>query len=113
MIQKTFELKPLSINRAFQGRRFKTNEYKHYERDLNALGGHFKTIRGDIEVIIEWYLKNDKMTDIDNPTKPVLDYLTKAGAYEDDRKIRALHLYKYKSNKDYDYFRITITKYED
>ena len=81
MIQKVFNIKPISINKCFQGRRFKTPEYKQYERDLHLLGGHFKAIRGDVEVIIEWYLKNDKMTDIDNPVKPILDFLTKAGAY--------------------------------
>ena len=112
MIQKTFNIKPLSINKAFQGRRFKTKDYKGYERDLHALGGHFETIKGDVEVTVEWYLKNDKMTDIDNPTKLVLDYLTKAGAYEDDRKIRVLHLYKYETPTKEDYFRITIQKYE-
>ena len=108
MIQRTFKIKPLSVNKCFQGRRYKTNEYKHYERDLHALGCNFERITGDIEVIIEWYLKNDKMTDIDNPTKPLLDYLTKAGVWEDDRKIRELHLYKY--HADEDYFRITINK---
>lgn len=108
MIQKTFELKPISINVCFQGRRFKTKVYKDYERDLHALGGHFERITGDVEVIIEWFLKNDKMTDIDNPTKPLLDYLTKAGAFEDDRKIRELHLYKYHADKDH--FRVTINK---
>jgi Holliday junction resolvase RusA-like endonuclease len=108
MIQRTFKIKPLSINQAFQGRRFKTNLYKCYERDLNAIGGKFEPIKGNVEVIIEWYLKNDKMTDIDNPTKLVLDFLTKAGAYEDDRKIRELHLYKY--HADQDYFKITINK---
>ena len=28
------EIKPLSINKCFQGRRFKTNDYKNYEKEL-------------------------------------------------------------------------------
>ena len=108
MIQKTFRISPLSVNKAYQGRRFKTKDCKDYERDLHAIGGNFETIRGDVELIIELYLKNDKMRDIDNVAKILMDYLTKAGAYEDDRKVRELHIYKY--HADEDYFRITINK---
>ena len=110
MIQKLFKIKPISVNQAFQGRRFKTKLYKDYERSLHALGGNFERITGDVEVIIELYLKNDKRADADNTLKPILDYLTKAGAYEDDRKIRELHVYKY--HADEDYFRVTINKYD-
>ena len=31
------EVKPMSVNRAWQGRRFKTPEYRKYERKLIAL----------------------------------------------------------------------------
>lgn len=110
LIERTFNIKPLSINKAFQGRRFKTKDYKDYERSLHALGGNFERITGDVEVTFEWYLKNDKMTDIDNPTKCAMDYLTKAGAWEDDRKVRALHIYKYHS--DTDYFKVKIKPYD-
>ena len=110
MIQKIIELKPLSVNKAWQGRRFKTKDYKQYEKDFNLLVGSLEKekIKGDIAVTIEWHLKNDKRTDIDNPTKPLLDLLSKAGAWEDDRKIRELHLYKYESKEDK--INVVITK---
>ena len=57
--QKTFNIKPLSINKAFQGRRFRTKDYKDYLDSLHLLGGKFDTIKGDVAVTIEWYLKNN------------------------------------------------------
>ena len=95
MFHKVIPLKPMSVNIAWCGRRFKSKAYKQYEKDFFKVIGRVPKIGGDIEVTIEWYIKNDKMTDIDNPTKPLLDLLSKAGLWEDDRKIRALHLYKY------------------
>ena len=100
MIQRTIDIKPLSVNKCFQGRRFRTKDYLSYEKELSLKLGKLEKIKGYITVVIELYLVNDKRTDIDNVLKPLLDILTKKGAWEDDRKIRELHIYKYPSKKD-------------
>ena len=93
-------IKPLSVNQAWQGRRYKTQKYIAYEEEmLYALRG-YKTIRGKIKMDIFFYLKNAERIDIDNCVKPLLDCLVKKGIIEDDRKIVELHLYKKKSVKD-------------
>jgi len=37
MIQQTINIKPLSVNDCWQGRRFKTKEYKAYEKEMKLM----------------------------------------------------------------------------
>ena len=109
MNQFTLETKPLTVNKVWQGRRFKTKIYKDYEKELFILLKGQKQTKGQVEVILEFYLKYDKTSDVDNFVKPLLDILVKSGIIEDDRNIRHLDLYKYHSKKDY--VNITINKW--
>jgi len=70
--------------------------------------GRHSPICGKIALICEFYVKNDKMADIDNYNKILLDSLKDNGVIEDDRFIYELHSYKYHSDKEF--IRITITK---
>ena len=88
-------LKALSVNAAWQGRRFKTKTYKDFETDC------FKLIRGtptkgNVEIHYRFYLKNHKATDIDNLIKPIQDILVKCGLIEDDRRIMRIVAEKFK-----------------
>ena len=92
--------KPLSNNIMWQGRRFKSKAYKIFEEVLLLTLPKHKTITGDVKITYCFYLKNYKMTDIDNLIKPLTDILVKKGYIEDDRKILEAHIYKYPALKD-------------
>ena len=108
-MQFTIPLKPLSVNQAWQGRRFKTPAYKKWAQDVSYFIPKGKCVTGRVEVSIEVFITNDKMSDVDNVLKTLLDTL-KGGAFEDDRMIYALHVYKEYS--DTPSIRVTVTPYD-
>ena len=63
------DIKPLSVNEAWKGRRFKTDKYKKYRRDLQLLlpahVGIIFTKDTQLEIDIEWGFSN-KQADIDS-----------------------------------------------
>ena len=86
-------IKPLSVNDAWKGRRFKTDLYKKYERDLLFILPKMKeTIPKMIAIDFEFAFKNPK-SDIDNPVKPLLDILQKKYGF-DDKDIYELNIRK-------------------
>lgn len=107
MKQIEIQIKPLSVNNAWQGRRFKTKDYKEWQKEFTYLVGKQTPLKGAIEITLEFYIKNDKMSDIDNFLKTLLDTLKDTNIIEDDRKIQEIHAYKYHSEKEK--IRITIT----
>ena len=56
-------IKPLSINQCFQGRRFKTPKYKQYEKELMILLPALNVPSGLLEVVITFGLSS-KLNDI-------------------------------------------------
>jgi len=86
------KIAPLSVNKIFQGRRFKTKEYNAWiEEGLWLLKG--QTLRQPpYKISIEFYMS--KASDIDNPVKGTLDLLKKAGIISDDRYIEYLEIKK-------------------
>jgi len=108
MKQIEVQIAPLRISKAYQGRRFKTKQYLAWQKDFHALVGKHKPIKGKLSLIAEFYIKNDKVSDIDNFFKATLDTMKDAGIIEDDRFIYELHAYKYKSDKEF--IRLTISE---
>jgi Holliday junction resolvase RusA-like endonuclease len=106
MKQIEIKISPLRVSKAWQGRRFKTAEYKKWQLNFSRLVGKHSPLRGKIALICEFYIKNDKMSDIDNFLKTLQDTLKDCGVIEDDRFIYELHCYKYHSEKEF--IRITI-----
>ena len=100
MITIQLNEKPLSVNNAWQGRRFKTNEYRNYEAILLALLPYKKEIKGPVDIRYVFHLKNIKMKDVDNCIKPLQDILEKAGYFENDRMIYRFTAEKIESKKD-------------
>jgi len=81
-------IKPLSVNEAWQGRRFKTKKYKAYEKELMLLlPNSYEIPEGDLHVTYEFGLS--KMADWDNPVKPLQDILQKKYKFDDRRIIKA------------------------
>jgi len=69
------KIKPLSVNEAWQGKRFKTEKYKKYEIDLLYLLPKLNIPEPPYRLEIEFGMS--KLSDIDNPLKPFLDVLQK------------------------------------
>jgi len=91
---------PISINQAWQGRRFRTAYYKKYQRDFYLLLPKQEKIEGDVAVSLVFYLKHPLKSDLDNYVKPVLDILQQRGYISNDRYIWDLRIRKRQSNKE-------------
>lgn len=101
----TLDLKPLSLNNCFRGRRFDTPQKKQYDRTLQLLlpktvvpGEHYR-------VTFRFYLKRCFAGDLDNLCKVLLDNIVDRGIIKNDRNVTEIHLYKFPAPKD----RIEIT----
>ena len=96
----TLSIHPLSINAAFQGRRFKTKECKTYCRALALMLPNAKIEGEYYAVTFRFHLKNFAMTDEDNLVKLLLDCMVQKGMIKDDRRIVQHIIEKYPSNID-------------
>ncbi|MDY7025971.1 MAG: hypothetical protein SVC26_06500, partial [Pseudomonadota bacterium] len=67
-------IKPISVNQAWQGRRFKTPHYKAYEQELLLkLPKSIDIPEGELALLATFGLSNYKASDYDNPIKPFQD----------------------------------------
>ena len=99
------KIKPLSVNKAWQGRKYKTPEYKKYEIQMLRM-------LPDVEIKEFKQLKitygfSNMMADIDNPTKLVLDILQKRYNVN-DRDLIYLVLHKVKTKKAEEFIEIEL-----
>lgn len=76
ILRMIIKIKPLSVNRAWQGRRFKTKQYLSYENELLFRLSSTIIPSPPFEVILIFGQSN-RLADIDNPAKPFLDILQK------------------------------------
>ena len=84
-------IKPLSVNQAFRGRKFKTPAYVKFQRDMLLL---LPNVR--LESISEVHLHfgfSSKLSDLDNATKQTIDCIVKKYGI-DDRYINKIVLTK-------------------
>lgn len=89
---KKINIKTLSVNEAWQGRRFKTDKYKKYESDLLLLLPKINIPNPPYRLNIIVGFSN-KASDLDNVLKPFLDILQKK--YDiNDKHIEILHIEK-------------------
>ena len=95
--------KPLSVNEAWQGRRFKTPKYKQWEELLLYTLPKLKSIKEQQIFIYLEYGVSSKNADIDNPNKPTIDVLQKKYNFN-DRYIVQLHNKKVLTPKGKEYF---------
>lgn len=83
------KLKPISINEAFKGRRFKTDKYKRFERSLLYLLPIYKVPSGKLQLNLTIGLSS-KNADWDNPVKLIQDCLQKKYSFNDRMIYRAI-----------------------
>ena len=102
------KIKPLSVNKVWRGQRFKTQEYKDYERDWFYLLPKLDIPKGKISLAIIWGMSN-KVSDIDNPAKPLIDILQKKYNFN-DKSIYELFMKKVDVKKGCEYISFSIEK---
>lgn len=95
------KIKPLSVNKCWCGRRFKTPEYKAYEEELLYRLPKLKIGKGKLTLIIRLGFSN-KLSDIDNSLKPLIDILQKKYGFNDN-KIYDLEVFKEDVKKGEEY----------
>jgi len=100
------QIKPLSINEAFQGRRFKTKKYKDFEQEFLLKLKPLKLPKPFYSVYYEFGLSN-VLSDWDNPVKPTQDILQQKYGFNDKNIFEAL-VRKVKVNKGEEYIKFEI-----
>ena len=73
------DMKPLTVNRAWKGRRYKSDQYTAFETELMyrlppKLRGFDPTSNKKLEIFLEFGVSNSG-SDWDNPIKPFVDVL--------------------------------------
>ena len=101
-------IKPLSVNEAWKGTRIKTDAYRKYEREVLMLLPRFDLFPSPPFKLEIHYGFSNKGSDIDNPTKMILDILQKKYLFNDSN-IYDLHLHKYIVEKGKEYTKINIS----
>ena len=101
-------IKPLSVNEAWQGRRFKTDKYKYFETELLYKLPKIELPKAPYFISIVVYYSNN-LSDIDNFLKPFLDVLQKKYGFN-DKEIYKLHIEKVISKEQG--FEFEINTYE-
>lgn len=86
------KIKALSINSAFEGRRFKTPLYNKYQHNVLLMLPKIKVGNAPYSLDIEFGLSS-KLNDLDNGLKPFIDCLVKKYGF-DDRDIYRLSAIK-------------------
>jgi Holliday junction resolvase RusA-like endonuclease len=99
----------MSVNQAFQGRRFKTPAYKAYESELLLKLKPLELPEPPYEVTYEWGFSSAG-SDIGNPEKLFTDILSKKYGFNDNQ-IYEMHLHKVKVKKGAEYITFQITEY--
>jgi Holliday junction resolvase RusA-like endonuclease len=79
------KIKPLSTNKAWKGKRFKSAEYKKFDRDVSLLlPAHYPIPEGNLHIKIEVGFSNT-LSDLDNAMKQLLDIISRAYEFNDNR----------------------------
>ena len=83
MIQFKLNEKPLSVNEAWQGKRFKTEAYKNYERTISFMLPKVEIDQKEMLRIEFFFGFSNKASDLDNPVKLLIDIAQKKYGFND------------------------------
>ena len=104
------DIKPISVNQCWQGRRFKTKLYKDFEKELLLKLPKLNIPNGKLKLIINFGLSS-KNSDWDNPIKPFQDILQKKYSFN-DRMIYQAIVTKVDVKKGSEFIEFFINKYK-
>lgn len=107
----TLQIKPLTVNQCWKGRRFKTDAYEEYEKKLLwLLPNDYKLPIPPYRISFEFGLSNSQ-ADYDNPVKPLQDVLSKKYGFNDKLIMQGV-VTKFVVPKGAEYFTFSIEHYE-
>jgi len=98
------KIKPLSVNEAWQGKRYKTPAYLRYERNMLLMLPKIKDIPKEVKLYFEFGFSNI-LADLDNPVKLLLDIMQKKYKFN-DADVWELRIKKTKVKKGFEYINI-------
>ena len=104
------KIKPLSVNEAWRGRRFKTPKYKQYQQALNILLPKIILPAAPYSIIYHVYYSS-RASDIDNFLKQFNDCLQKK-YYFDDKHIYHIEVFKHVVKKGQEKIEFNIMHYD-
>lgn len=104
------DIKPLSVNQCWRGRRFKTDKYKAYEIEVAYKLKHLKLPKAPYFISYVFGFSNS-LSDLDNPIKPFQDILQKYYGF-DDRDIHKMTVEKVKVKKGKEFIEFEIKQLE-
>ena len=78
-------IKPLSVNDAWQGRRFRSKKYQQYKRDLSFLLPKLDISNKGHKVFVLNVGFSSRGCDLDNIIKPFLDVVSKKYGFNDNQ----------------------------
>lgn len=108
----TLNIKPLSVNEAWKGRRFKTNKYKKYINDILILLPKNEFIpQAEIFLSLTFGFSSSS-SDFDNPIKPFVDCLQKKYGFN-DKMIKRCVIEVDKVKKGKEYIRYTLCNHKN
>jgi Holliday junction resolvase RusA-like endonuclease len=94
-------IKPISVNAAYQGRRFDTKAKKQFDRALALLLPKVRVDGEYYRVAYDFHLTNFGGTDQDNLVKVLQDGIVRRGIISDDRRIVEHQIRKFPSKTDW------------
>lgn len=104
------EVKPLSVNNAWRGKRYKTPAYNIYQHSVGYLLPKIKMPEPPFQVNYEFGFSNPS-SDLDNPVKMITDILQNKYNF-DDRDIYKMVMVKKIVPKGKEYIKFKIEHYE-
>jgi len=105
----TMYVKPLSVNKAWKGKRFKTTSYKNYEKALLFSLPPYPIPKGFLSIRFCFGFSSI-LSDFDNPVKLITDILQKKYKFN-DKLIRHCVIQVYIVEKGNEYFNFNISPY--
>ncbi|MFY0655048.1 MAG: RusA family crossover junction endodeoxyribonuclease [Cyclobacteriaceae bacterium] len=106
------KVKALTVNSCWKGKRYKTDEYKNYERLLLFELLPYIPVPVNCELRVKIIVGfSNRGSDLDNIVKPFLDILQKKYKFNDNR-IYKLTIIKEIVKKGNEFIDFNITKYE-
>ena len=102
-------VKPLSVNKCWQGRRFKTKDYEEYEKEIfYELPTLLEIPSGELRFVVTFGVSS-RNSDADNLVKPFQDILQKKYDFN-DKMIYELLVRKQMVEKDGEFIEFFIEK---
>ena len=102
------DIKPLSVNKAFKGRRFKSNDYAIFEKNVLLMLPNSQIPEGKLCINYVFGFSSQG-SDIGNPEKLITDILSKKYGFNDNR-IYEMNIKKEIVKKGCEFFAFDISE---